>query len=57
MEGLFGELKEQMRLRLVRLRRLWNVAEQFHLAVTAQNLERLVGFLAQRQSTTALSTA
>ncbi len=56
-EGLFGELKEQMRLRRVRLRRRWNVAEQFHLAAAAQNLKRLVGFLAQRQSSPALSTA
>ena len=56
-EGLFGELKQQMRLRKVRLRRLWNVAEQFHLAATAQNLKRLVGFLAQGQSTAAPSTA
>ena len=30
-----------------RLRRLWNVAEQFLLAATAQNLKRLVRFLAQ----------
>ena len=56
-EGLFGELKQQMWLRRVRLRRLWNVAEQFHLAATAQNLKRLVGFLAQRHSAAALSTA
>ena len=32
----------------VRLRRLWNVSEQFLLAATAQNLKRLVRFLAQR---------
>ena len=56
-EGLFGELKDQLRLRRARLRRLWNVAEQFQLAATAQNLKRLVGFLARRQSATALSTA
>jgi hypothetical protein len=45
-EALFAELKQQIRLRRVRLRRLWNVAEQFHLAATAQNLKRLVRFLA-----------
>ncbi len=37
-----------MRLGRVRLRRLWNVGEQFLLAATAQNLKRLVKFLAQR---------
>jgi hypothetical protein len=46
-EALFAELK-QHKLRRVRLRRLWNVAEQFHLAA-AQNLKRLVNYLAQKQ--------
>jgi transposase len=49
MEALFSELKQRMGLRQVRLRRLWNVAEQFYLAATAQNLKRLAKFLAQRQ--------
>jgi transposase len=49
-EALFAELKQQIRLRKVRLRRLWNVAEQFHLAATAQNLKRLVPHLARKQS-------
>src|SRR3984893_3541485 len=49
-EALFAELKQQIKLRRVRLRRLWNVAEQFHLAATAQNLKRLVRHLVQRQS-------
>jgi transposase len=49
-EALFAELKQQIKLRRVRLRRLWNVAEQFHLAATAQNLKRLVRHLAQKQS-------
>jgi hypothetical protein len=40
-------LKQWMRMRRVRLRRTWNVAEQFLLAATAQNLKRLVRFLAQ----------
>jgi hypothetical protein len=44
--ALFAELKQRIKLRLklrrVRLRRLWDVAEQFHLAATAQNLKRLV---------------
>ena len=48
-EALFSELKLRVGLRRVRLRRLWNVAEQFYLAATAQNLKRLVKFLAQRE--------
>ena len=48
-EALFSELKLRVGLRRVRLRRLWNVAEQFYLAATAQNLKRLVKFLAPRQ--------
>jgi IS5 family transposase len=55
-EALFAELKQQMKLRRVRLRRLWNVAEQFHLAATAQNLKRLVHHLAQKQSPTLTTT-
>jgi transposase len=47
-EALFAELKQRIGLRRVRLRRLWNVAEQFQLAATAQNLKRLVRFLALR---------
>ena len=31
-EALFAELKQRLRVDRVRLRRLWNVAEQFHLA-------------------------
>ena len=54
-ESLFAELKQQMRLRRVRLRRLSNVAEQFFLAATAQNLKRLVRFFAQRQPLPELS--
>jgi transposase len=50
-EALFSELKLRVGLRRVRLRRLWNVAEQFYLAATAQNLKRLVRFLAQREPT------
>ena len=46
-EALFAELKQRMRLGRVRLRRLWNVGEQFLLAATAQNIKRLVRFLAR----------
>ena len=49
-EALFAELKQQIKLRKVRLRRLGNVAEQFYLAATAQNLKRLVRHLAQEQA-------
>jgi hypothetical protein len=47
-EALFAELKRRICLTRVRLRRLWNVGEQFLLAATAQNIKRLVRFLAQR---------
>jgi hypothetical protein len=50
-EALFAELKQPMRMQRVRLRRLWNVSEQFLLAATAQSLKRLVRFLAQRPPT------
>jgi hypothetical protein len=46
-EALFAELKNQIGLRRVRLRRLKFVREQFFLAATAQNLKRLVRFLAR----------
>jgi hypothetical protein len=55
-EALFSELKQRVGLRQVRLRRLWNVAEQFYLAATAQNLKRLVRWLAQREPTATLCT-
>jgi transposase len=37
-EALFAELKQRLRVGRVRLRRLWNVAEQFHLAATGRPL-------------------
>ena len=49
-EALFAELKQQIKLRKARLRRLWNVAEQFYLAAAAQNLKRLARHLARLQS-------
>ena len=45
MEALFAELKNQIGLRRLRLRRRKFVREQFLLAATAQNLKRLVQFL------------
>jgi hypothetical protein len=47
-EALFAELKNQIGLRRVRLRRLKFVREQFFLAATAQNLKRLARFLRMR---------
>ena len=44
-EALFAELKNQIGLRRLRLRRLKFVREQFFLAATVQNLKRLVRFL------------
>ena len=47
-EALFAELKNQIGLRRVRLRRMKHVREQFFLAATAQNLKRLARFLRSR---------
>jgi len=44
-EALFAELKDVIKLRRFRLRRLRNVKEQTLMAATAQNLRRLVRFL------------
>jgi hypothetical protein len=41
----FAELKNQVGLRRLRLRRLKFVREQFFLAAAAQNIKRLVRFL------------
>jgi transposase len=49
-EALFAELKNQIGLRRLRLRRLKFVREQFFLAAAAQNIKRLVRFLRQRPS-------
>src|SRR6266568_1046777 len=46
-EALFAELKNQIGLRRLRLRRMKFVREQFFLAAAAQNLKRLVRFLSQ----------
>jgi transposase len=54
-EALFAELKNQIGLRRLRLRRLKFVREQFLLAAAAQNIKRLVRYL--RQSTTPLLPA
>jgi len=46
-EALFSELRNQIRLRKVRLRGLRNAKEQFILAATAPNLKRLIRYLIQ----------
>jgi len=46
-EALFAELKNQIGLRRLHLRRLKFVREQFFLAAAVQNLKRLVRFLSQ----------
>lgn len=46
-EALFAELKNQIGLRRLRLRRMKFVREQFFMAAAAQNLKRLVRFLSQ----------
>src|SRR5579859_7322955 len=47
-EALFAELKNQIGLRRLRLRRLKFVREQFFLAAVAQNMKRLVRFLSSK---------
>jgi len=47
-EALFAQLKNQIGLRRLRLRRLKFVREQFFLAAAAQNIKRLIRFLDQR---------
>ena len=51
-EALFAELKHQIGLSRLRLRRLKFVREQFFLAAVAQNLKRLVRFLSQATTPT-----
>jgi hypothetical protein len=55
-EALFAELKHQIGLRRLRLRRLKFVPEQFFLAAAAQNIKRLMRFLSQPTTPTAEAT-
>jgi hypothetical protein len=55
-EALFAELKNQIGLRRLRLRRLRFVREQFFLAAAAQNLKRLVRFLTRATPTVVSAT-
>jgi transposase len=56
-EALFAELKNQIGLRRLRLRRLKFVREQFFLAAAAQNLKRLVRFLSRATPDVVSATA
>src|SRR5271156_6260059 len=55
-EALFAELKNQVGLRRLRLRRMKFVREQFFLAAAAQNIKRLVRFLSQPPAPTVLAS-
>src|SRR6516165_10585766 len=55
-EALFAELKNQIGLRRLRLRRMKFVREQFFLAASAQNIKRLVRFLSPPTAPRALTT-
>jgi hypothetical protein len=46
-EALFAELKNQIGLRRLRLRRMKFVREQFFLAAVAQNIKPLLRFLSR----------
>ena len=56
-EALFAELKNQIGLRRLRLRRMKFVREQFFLAAAAQNMKRLVRFLSQSPGSIREATA
>jgi hypothetical protein len=56
-EALFAELKNQIGMRRLRLRRLKFVREQFFLAAAAQNIKRLVRFLGKAPNPALAATA
>jgi len=56
-EALFAELKHQIGLRRLRLRRMKFVREQFFLAAVAQNIKRLVRFLGRPITPTTVAAA
>ena len=56
-EALFAELKNQIGLRRLRLRRMKFVREQFFLAAAAQNIKRPVRFLSLAPNPTLPATA
>jgi transposase len=54
-EALFAQLKNQIGLRRLRLRRMKFVREQFWLAATVQNIKRLVRFLSRQPTPLAVN--
>ncbi len=56
-EALFAELKNQVGMRRLRLRRMKFVREQFFLAAAAQNIKRLVRFLGKAPNPALAATA
>jgi transposase len=56
-EALFAELKNQIGMRRLRLRRMKFVREQFFLAAAAQNIKRLVRFLGKAPNPALAATA
>ena len=56
-EALLAELKNQIGLRRLRLRRMKFVREPFFLAAAAQNIKRLVRFLSKVPSPNLAATA
>jgi transposase len=54
-EALFAQLKNQIGLRRLRLRRMKFVREQFWLAATVQNIKRLVRFLSRHATPLAVN--
>jgi transposase len=54
-EALFAQLKNQIGLRRLRLRRMKFVREQFWLAATVQNIKRLVRFLSRQAAPLAVN--
>jgi hypothetical protein len=56
-EALFAELKNQIGMRRLRLRRMKFVREQFFLAAAAQNIKRLVRILGKVPNPALAATA
>jgi hypothetical protein len=56
-EALFAELKNQIGMRRLRLRRIKFVREQFYLAAATQNIKRLVRFLSKAPNPNVAATA
>lgn len=51
-EGLFGEAKDQMGMRVAKFRLRWNVTEQFLMTATVQNIKRFVKLMVKKKKKT-----